>query len=102
MKVTLSRKTGISIKQQIKEQIQKAASSSCEGRAFCSPIDQLTSSTPSDSDSDFAMILPIDSSKLFKEFVIGSRVKPEAAVRAVQALQKGGVQCGVRVLAPHP
>lgn len=89
-------------KEQITEQIQKAASRICEGRSFCSPIDQLTCSTRSGSDSDSAMILPIQSHTLFKEFVIGSKVEPRVATQAISALQRAGVQCAVRVLASRP
>lgn len=78
----------------IRKQMRVAAPAFCEGRNFSDPIQQLTLSARFD--SDFAMILPIDAAKLFKEFLIGSKVTPQARDLAIQSLRKAGVNCTVR------
>jgi hypothetical protein len=84
----------------IKKQMRIAAAASCEGRNFSDPIKQLTLSERFD--SDFAMILPIDAPTLFKEFLIGSKVTPQARHLAMQSLRKAGVDCSVRQLEIQP
>ena len=85
---------------EIKKQIRGAASACCEGRNFSSPIKRLTLSERDD--SDFAMILPIDARRLFKGFLIGSRVTPQAESSAVQSLRSAGVNCSARRLDFQP
>jgi len=79
---------------EIKKQMRIAVPAICEGRNFSGPIKKLTLSERFD--SDFAMILPVDAPRLFKEFLIGSKVTPQTRRLAIESLRSAGVNCSTR------
>lgn len=79
-----------------KKIIRCAVSKEYEVRDFGTKIEQLSLSTRDD--SDFALLLPVDMSVLFKEFLIGPRVSCDKKHKAIKALRNAGIQCPVRVL----
>ena len=81
---------------EIKKQMRIAVPDSCEGRNFSGPIKKLMLSESCD--SDFAIILPINAPTFFKEFLVGSKVTPQARDLAIQFLKGAGVNCSVRQL----
>lgn len=85
---------------EIKKKMRAAAPNACEGRGFSRPVTTLTLSGRFD--DDFAMILPINAPRLFKEFLIGAQVSPSAKASALDALQKAGVTCSFRQLEVQP
>jgi len=74
--------------------IQEAVSRSCSGRNFQGRIEQLTLSVRDD--SDFALVLPIDTSALVKEILIGPLVSSLAEDQVKASLHMAGVSCIVR------
>jgi hypothetical protein len=85
---------------EIKRQMRIAVTAFCHGRNFTGPIKMLTLSERLD--SDFAMILPIDAPRFFKEFLIGSKVTPQDRDLAIQSLRSAGVNCTIRQLELEP
>lgn len=95
MRLALRLKEQVGDEYAMKNAIRAAVESECSGRDFGGKVSQLTFSARDD--SDFAIILPIDKTTLFKEFVIGPGVSPVARTQAIENLTRGEIHCPVRV-----
>jgi hypothetical protein len=100
MRLLLELKTRDHDASEIKRQMRIAVTAFCEGCNLSGPIKTLTLSERLD--TDFAMIVPIDAPRFFKEFLIGCKVAPQERDLAIQSLRSAGVNCTVRQLEVEP
>jgi hypothetical protein len=100
MRVVLKLKNESGDENAVKEEMRKAVSTHCDGRNYTRPIHAVTLSERFG--SDFGVILPIDASRLFKKFLIGSKVAVRERVQVGQSLIEAGIHCTIRQLGTEP